>query len=93
MEASGRDQPPFPTPDSPPTGRRTTDLSAFSRLWVRSPTASYSEGYRRKPTISCYPQGAQHHSPSGAHRRADQRSLQPPGIHRSGIPRRRQSLR
>ncbi|GJQ76659.1 hypothetical protein Trydic_g15518 [Trypoxylus dichotomus] len=36
---------------------------------------------------------AQHHSPSAAPRRTHKRRLQPTGMHRSGIPRRRQSLR
>ncbi|GJQ75209.1 hypothetical protein Trydic_g9811 [Trypoxylus dichotomus] len=40
-----------------------------------------------------FPQRAQHQSPSAAPRRTHERGLQPTGMHRSGIPRRRQSLR
>ncbi|GJQ70362.1 hypothetical protein Trydic_g1824 [Trypoxylus dichotomus] len=39
------------------------------------------------------PQRAQHHSPGAAHRQTHKRGLQPTGMHRSGIARRRQRLR
>ncbi|GJQ74356.1 hypothetical protein Trydic_g21233 [Trypoxylus dichotomus] len=49
---------------------------------------------RRYPRLPIrFPQRAQHHSPSTAPRRTHKRGLQPTGMHRGGIPRRRQSLR
>ncbi|GJQ70090.1 hypothetical protein Trydic_g20134, partial [Trypoxylus dichotomus] len=49
---------------------------------------------RRYPQLPIrVPQRAQHHSPSAAPRRTYKRGLQPTGMHRGGIPRRRQSLR
>ncbi|GJQ66242.1 hypothetical protein Trydic_g4296 [Trypoxylus dichotomus] len=49
---------------------------------------------RRYPRLLIrFPQRAQHHSASAAPRRTYKRGLQPTGMHRDGIPRRRQSLR
>ncbi|GJQ79544.1 hypothetical protein Trydic_g16391 [Trypoxylus dichotomus] len=49
---------------------------------------------RRYPRLPIrFSQRAQHHSPTAAPRRTHKRGLQPTGMHRSGITRRRQSLR
>ncbi|GJQ88801.1 hypothetical protein Trydic_g13294 [Trypoxylus dichotomus] len=79
--------------------RKSTGPSSSGHGQDRRPDNTYqTAGGNGRPRLYLrlpirVPQRAQHHSPGAAPRRTHKRGLQPTGMHRSGIPRRRQSLR